>query len=254
MKNSGNTKSDKLSELSALLNEVEAEHVDNNDGGAHGAREAIVKALPAFRQSRYAFGKLLADYKVFFIGERGWGEASKAIGGALGCDARTICRIVEDYGRASQLPVEVINELVALGIDPAAKKNEAAISNLVTMDPPAVKADPKKAAAVAVEKMNATKAEKKAKAATKPVQTVSVTGDTEIVLLKHEEKQRFDIRMKIRSALTNIPDDGKLAELIAALEEEMYEVWSQHEPVRITITPRASALTLDGRRKLEEAA
>ena len=74
------------------------------------------------------------------------------------------------------------------------------------------------------------------------------------MLLKHEEKQRFDIRMKIRSALTNIPDDGKLAELIAALEEEIYESWGLREPFTIQITPCPSAFTLDGRRKLEVAA
>jgi hypothetical protein len=240
--------------LDGLLYEVERDFANDEDGRAFEARDAILKALPTFRKSRYDFGKLLAAYKAFFIKERGWGKATEAIGGALGCDSKTICRIVADYERASQVPVEVIDELEALGIDPAAKKNEAAISNLVMMDPPEVQADPKKAVAVAVEKMNAAKVEKKVKVATKPVQTVSVTGDTEIVLLKHEEKQRFDIRMKIRSALTNIPDDGKLAELIAALEEEMYEVWGLQEPVKITITPRPSNLTLDGRRKLGAAA
>jgi hypothetical protein len=143
---------------------------------------------------------------------------------------------------------------VALGIDPAAKKNEAAISNLVTMDPPAVKADPKKAAAVAVEKMIVAKAEKKAKTAKRECQAVPVTGDTEIVPLNHEEKLRRDIRLKIRTALTNVPTNEKLAELTAALEEEIYESWGLREPFTIQITPCPSAFTLDGRRKLEVAA
>ena len=72
--------------------------------------------------------------------------------------------------------------------------------------------------------------------------------------LSQEEKQRRDIRLKIQTALRNVPKDQKLAELVAALEEEMYEVWGERDAIPITLTPRPSALTIDGRRKLEAAA
>jgi hypothetical protein len=55
--------------------------------------------------------------------------------------------------------------------------------------------------------------------------------------------------MKIRTALNNIDTPRKLPELIAALEEEMFAVWNQAEPITITITPRQSPLTLDGRKR-----
>jgi hypothetical protein len=55
--------------------------------------------------------------------------------------------------------------------------------------------------------------------------------------------------MKIRTALNNIDTPRKLMELVAALEEEMFAVWGQTEPITVTITPRPSSLTLDGRKR-----
>jgi hypothetical protein len=78
--------------------------------------------------------------------------------------------------------------------------------------------------------------------------------DDPFVPLTREEKQRFSVRMKIRTALTNIEPDQRLSVLIAALEEEMFAVWGQRYPVTVTVTPRASGLTLDGRRRREEVA
>jgi phage terminase Nu1 subunit (DNA packaging protein) len=40
------------SELRARLRELEAEHVDNDDGTAHEAREALVVALEHYHGSR----------------------------------------------------------------------------------------------------------------------------------------------------------------------------------------------------------
>ena len=62
------------------------------------------------------------------------------------------------------------------------------------------------------------------------------------------------VRMKIRTALTNIEADRKLSVLLAALEEEMFDVWGFTGLVTVTITPRASGLTLDGRKRREDAA
>jgi hypothetical protein len=42
--------------------------------------------------------------------------------------------------------------------------------------------------------------------------------------------------------------------LIAALEEEMFEIWGERNTIEITLTPRSSTLTVDGRGKQEQAA
>jgi hypothetical protein len=77
----------------------------------------------------------------------------------------------------------------------------------------------------------------------------STTGDS-FTPLTREEEQRFGIRMKIRTALTNTGDDRKLEELLAALEEEMYDVWGKSEPVKVTLNPHPSGLTVDGRKQV----
>jgi hypothetical protein len=78
--------------------------------------------------------------------------------------------------------------------------------------------------------------------------------DDPFVLLTREEKQHFAVRLKIRTALTNVEPDQKLSTLVAALEEEMFSIWGQSDPVTVTITPRTSAYTLDGRKRRGEVA
>jgi hypothetical protein len=56
-----------------------------------------------------------------------------------------------------------------------------------------------------------------------------------------EKRRRLAVRKKIRTALTSIPVEQKLAELVAAIEEEMYAEWGQTKPIIITFTPHAPA-------------
>ena len=254
MKLNGENRLDNLSNLGALLREVESEHVDNSDGRALDAREAIVSALPTYRASRYEFGRLLAAYKAFFTEDRGWMEAAKAIAGALGCDERTIRRIVEDYRHAAQFPPEIAEELGVQGIDAAAKKTAPHISNLLTLPVSGARSNLKAVVTAAVNKMKAVKAEKRAKTTTKPSESTRASGDTVIEIKTSAERLRCDIRSKLRATLANVPQDRKLAELIDALQEEMYEAWGIQDPLDITLTPVPSVFTLDGRRKLESVA
>jgi hypothetical protein len=69
------------------------------------------------------------------------------------------------------------------------------------------------------------------------------------VSLTRAERKHFAVRMKIRTALANVELDRKLSALIAALEEEMFAIWGQKEPVTVTISPRPSVFTLDGRKR-----
>jgi hypothetical protein len=68
-----------------------------------------------------------------------------------------------------------------------------------------------------------------------------------------EKRRRLLVRQKIRTALTSIPADQKLAELVSAIEEEMYS-WGQVKPVTITITPRAPESPSSRKATLELAA
>ena len=64
-------------------------------------------------------------------------------------------------------------------------------------------------------------------------------GAIAAALLPPEKRRRLAVRQKIRTALTSVPTEQKLAELVAAIEEEMYLEWGQVKPITITITPHA---------------
>ncbi len=198
-----------------------------------------MEAPGQFNSSRYRFGKALASYKVFFAEERAWMQAAELIAQAIGRNERTVRRISDDYVRASQAPAEVIEELEARRLDPAAKKNAPVLANIIEMPPVEVKAKPKEAMQ-AVKTAKAAKAAKKTMTAEAPTQ--SDTAQVEHVSeLSREEKQRFAIRSKIRAVLANIPNDRKLDEILRALEEEMYEVWGRRDaspsPSRLVLLP-----------------
>src|ERR1019366_3540569 len=66
--------------------------------------------------------------------------------------------------------------------------------------------------------------------------------------LDKAEKVRWTMRMKIRTALTNVAPNAKLPEVLAALEEEMHDVWGTTEPITVTITPKPGKLDVFGKR------
>jgi hypothetical protein len=122
-----------LSTLGARLREVEADNIENDDGAAQPARIALIKTIGVYQSKRYDVGKALAEYKACFIAERGWMAVVKVIGQAMGCDERTVRRILDDFVRANGVPGPAIEELRKRNIDPAAKKNETIITSLLEM-------------------------------------------------------------------------------------------------------------------------
>lgn len=104
--------------------------------------------------------------------------------------------------------------------------------------------------------MNAAKAAKVEKVITMKKAILPDTTDEipESVPLNREEKQYRDIRLKIQTALKSLPNDTKFADLMDALEEEIYEVRRVREPRPITLMPHPSPLTLLGRQMQEVAA
>ncbi len=272
MKNSGNTDVDNLSIVSALLREIEVEHVDNADGTAISAREELVKFLDHYLGSRFSFGRALAAYKVFFIKEGGWVAAAKVIGKAIHRDEKTIFRIVADYERASQLPEVAIVELEAKGIDPAAKKNQPIVEAIGAIPRTEVEAAPEKAVATGIEAFNKTKAAEKTKraekehaahlekAAKEPSEVVPVTWQygRRTPPYTPEEQRREHIKSTIYTELDIVPEEKKLKELITSIEEFMYENLELRELISIQFNPHPSEDYLAELREtaaeLEEAA
>lgn len=145
------TKSDNLSDLSTRLKDVESTYIKDISVGLAQARNSLVGALPAFRSSRMNFGRILRAYKEHYKAARSWTAAMKVIAEAIGCDERTVERIIEDYERASSLPALVIDAMEELKINPAAAKNAPVIEKLVQMPLPATREEAAAAVRVAVQ-------------------------------------------------------------------------------------------------------
>ena len=221
---------DNLSNLSIRLQELESGCVNMNELGLGSARLSLVNALEGFRSSRYRLGQKLSAYKAFFKASQGWMAAAKAIADAIGCDERTIRRAIDDFERVSEVPDVVIKALQQAGFDPAARKNAGVISKILRMPDQAAEMNPEAAV------LSAIQGSKVAKEA-----DCGKSNDA-TALLSPEKRRRLAVRQKIRTALTSVPAEQKLAELVAAIEEEMYAEWRQVEPVTITITPHAPDL------------
>ena len=229
---------DNLSDLSVRLQELEVGCVGTNELGLGSARLSLVNALEGFRSSRYRLGQKLSAYKAFFKASQGWMVAAMAIADAMGCEERTIRRIIDDFERVSEVPDVVIKALQQAGFDPAARKNAGMISKILRMPDRAAEVNPE----IAV--MRAAQTTKAAR------QADHCRGGTTAVSLPPEKRRRLAVRQKIRIALTSVPADQKLAELVAAIEEEMYS-WGQVKPITITITPHAPESSTSRKATLE---
>jgi hypothetical protein len=167
--------------------------------------------------------------------------AATAIADAMGCEERTIRRIIDDFERVSEVPDVVIKALQQAGFDPAARKNAGMIAKILGL--------PDKPADLDLD-ISVTEAA----LATKVAEQIGRSrGAVAAVLMPPEKRRRLAVRQKIRTALTSIPADQKLAELVSAIEEEMYS-WGQVKPVTITITPRAPESPSSRKTTLELAA
>jgi hypothetical protein len=243
-------KMERFSSLTDTLRKIEARHIDAGPLGKEAiaqSRLAVVQAINEFSLTRFNLGKALAAYRVHFKANRGWMAAAASIAATIGCDERTVRNIITDYERVASLPETVIHAAQTKGFDLSQRKYRpavAAIESTIGEDGDGrdvIDADDADRIVSNILVMPA------------PDKREQVHDDP-FVPLTREEKQRFSVRMKIRTALTNIEPDQRLSALIAALEEEMFAVWSQSDPVTVTIRPHPSELTLDGRKRREEVA
>ena len=214
-----------LTNLSVRLQKIEVGLVGDGGSGLSDARLAVVNALEQYRRSRYRLGEMLSAYRKFFLLARGWSVAAIVIAGAIGCDERTIRRIVEDYDRVSGVPALVIKSLEQLGIDPSARKNASMIAKALRMPLAAIDSAAEVSMANAIQ------------AARTSGQIVTDPTGHKPARQTREERRQIAMRRNIRTALMNVPPDRRIEEFVAALEEICFE--SGHvEPIMVTITPR----------------
>jgi len=232
---------EKFSKYPALLEELrnlEEQEVHRHllkEDNIGEIRSDLILAIENTQWSRYALGKALDKYRAFFKSDRGWIEAASVIARALCCNDRTVRNIISDYEGLKALPEDVIDVAHRRGIDLAKKRYAPVVKALET-------------SLASNSPLDAAAAEKIIKDSMRQHKhTTDVEGP--FLPLTAEEKRRWKIRLKIRTALNNIQASQKLSELLAALEEEMQAVWGQTTPVIITITPRKSSLTIDGKKR-----
>jgi hypothetical protein len=221
-------KVEKSSNLPLRLRRAEAGHVKCKSRDLQQARSAVIGATDNFRGSRSHFGKALHTYKKYFIADRGWMKAVQAVADDLKVGERTIRNIVADYERVSGLPETVIETAEEQGIDLAKRKHAPLVE-------------------VIENELNGKKAPTMPEARELLGKVLKMPAASATKLDK-ADKVRWTMRMKIRTALTNVAPNAKLLEVLAALEEEMHDVWGVTQPITVTITPKPGILDITGKR------
>jgi hypothetical protein len=211
-----------------------ASHLDEFD------RETEAELRVRWRSSRAEQGRILMEYQYLYRPLRLWLRFLKTIN----IPTKTAYRLIDDAHAVSALPKPIMKAAAKRGVDLGKRKFRPAVKYI------------KEQLREVPEDIDEEKAERivtNVLIMPSPAEREQLRDDP-FVPLSREEKQRFAIRMKIRTALTNIEPDLKFVELIAALEEEMFDMWGVTEPATVTITPRASGLTIDGRKRQEDVA
>jgi hypothetical protein len=116
--------------LSALLREVETEHLDGDVDDLLDLRSQLVAAVGVYRTSRYRLGETLYAYRTA-LPHGAWTPVVKAIATASHLTDRTLREILSDYERVRETPAAVVQALQHSGIDPAAKRQEKIVEMAV---------------------------------------------------------------------------------------------------------------------------
>jgi hypothetical protein len=123
---------DKLSNLTTALVCIE-----RGEGGAEDycklepARKTLIDAIRGFKHSRFALGRALTDYRTLYKQEGLWQRAEKEIATALGCNPRTISRIIEESQAAAGLHPYFLEAMEQHRKDPGKKKNAPVVDELL---------------------------------------------------------------------------------------------------------------------------
>jgi predicted RNase H-like nuclease (RuvC/YqgF family) len=195
MNNGMTTISGNLPDFPTRLLRIENTYIKEISVELAHARGAVASALPSFRSSRMNFGRILRAYKVHYKAARGWTAALQVIAEGLGCDERTVDRLIKDYERASQLPPITVEAMEAQKIDPAAHRNAPVVEKLVQMSPPASREEAVEAVKVAYQK------HQEKKRARTPAATTSASVSVEefsrrVVKLFRERYRKMELKLR----------------------------------------------------------
>jgi len=213
------------SELEESVLDDLALHLDELD------REAEAGLRAQWRQSRRVQGQLLKAYRELYRPHGLFGKFLETIG----LPSKTAYRLMEDADAVAMIPQQVLAAAEARGIDLAARKNRAAVNDMMSQS---LEQDLHQFQEHVTEILsNLVEMPRRSK----------IAGEND---LTPEESKHWRRRIKIRTAVNDIADDKKLEVLLQALEEEMADVWGLRDPIEITLTPRESTFTLDGKRRV----
>jgi len=128
---------DNLSNLTTALVAIErGEGSSRDEVEFQSARTVVIDAIRDLNRSRFALGRALAKYREFYKQEQLWVRARKEIASALGCDPRTISRIVQESEAAAPLNPFVLQALENNKIDPGKKRHAGIVQELLKSAPP----------------------------------------------------------------------------------------------------------------------
>ena len=127
-----NEQDDKLSNLTTALVFIErGEGSVENCCKLEPARKTLIEAIRGFKNSRFALGRALSEYKALYKLEKLWLRARDEIATALGCNPRTVSRIIEESEAAVALHPFVLEAMEQHGTDPGKKKNARVVEDLL---------------------------------------------------------------------------------------------------------------------------
>lgn len=137
MENSGPTGFDNLSKLTNELKEIEGRQGGVQDPArADEVREGLIAAMRGVYKSLYDFAVWLDRYRKLYKAKKTSTAAMERIAAAVGCSARTLYRLLENYYNAKQLPLIFVEVMQQEGIDPVLTKHQALVETLTEVPEP----------------------------------------------------------------------------------------------------------------------
>jgi hypothetical protein len=123
---------DKLSNLTTALLFIERGEAGAEDYcKLEPARKTLIDAIRGFKHSRFALGRALTEYRTLYKQEGLWQRAEKEIAAALGCNPRTISRIIEESQAGAGLHPYFLEAMEQHRKDPGKKKNAPVVDELL---------------------------------------------------------------------------------------------------------------------------
>jgi hypothetical protein len=228
-----------LANFAGELQAVEIGQLKQDATEVAEARAAVIALDSLERKSRLNMGRTLYDYKSCFrlhakAGTEGggWYAAQQVIAHHLRKNPKTIRNMIAGYKRIRNVPESIIAAADAQGIDLAAVRNldlaEALLGGLVGR---VGEPTPEEAAQTVLEVM-------------------ALPESAPLSELTKEERTCHKGRVALRAATANLPVRDKLSYWVDIIEQEMWDVWGERQPVAITLIPKPGRLDIMGRRPL----